>query len=58
MAANTQSRMYMLRNKDRSPYKDNDGEPIYFKHKSAAKAFKNCISEDLVVSPGPDHRKW
>lgn len=53
-----QSRRFILRTADRSVLKDVTGEPLYFSTKVQAKAYRSSTSEDLVISPGPDHRKW
>lgn len=52
-------RRYMLRNStDRTVIKGDDGEPYWFSSRNQAKAYRDNISGLLVVSPGPDHRKW
>lgn len=51
-------RRFMLRTVSRAPVKDVTGEPLYFETKAQAKAYRNSTSEALVISPGPDHRKW
>lgn len=51
-------RRFMLRMANRTPVKDVCGEPLYFVSKSEAKAYRETSMEDMVVSPGPDHRKW
>lgn len=51
-------RRWLIRRPDRSVVKDELGLPIYFKVKSAAKSYRDQVSQDYIVSPGPDHRKW
>lgn len=55
---NTGKRRYLLRKPDRSVVKDDEGEPLWFNSKLSAKTHRDKASEELVVSPGPDHRKW
>lgn len=51
-------RRWMLRMANRTPIRDVTGEPLWFSTKDQAKAYRASTDEDLVVSYGPDHRKW
>lgn len=51
-------RRWILRRADRSVVRDISGKVIVFMSKYNAKTYRDQISKDLVVSPGPDHRKW
>ena len=51
-------RRWILRRPDRTVFKGKDGAALYFNKKSDAKRFREQVSLDLVVSPGPDHWRW
>lgn len=53
-----QGRRWILRNPDRTVVKGKDGAALYFERKMDAKLYREQVSKDLVVSPGPDHWKW
>ena len=38
--------------------KGDDGQPLYFNSKMAAKAVRNGLGDSYTITPGPDHYKF
>lgn len=58
LAHKDQGRRWILRRSDRSVVRGDGSLALTFSKKADAKAYRDQVSQDLVVSPGPDHWKW